>query len=77
MGTKTSGRPGGNPGLKDYSFKPKTGKTFEKIMAVRMSLELFEAIKSVGGKNYQDYLRSHLEEIYLGKKTDAEPPKPE
>ncbi|MEG4420810.1 hypothetical protein QUA70_19785 [Microcoleus sp. LAD1_D5] len=77
MGTKASGRPGGNPGLKKHAFKPKTEKTFEKIIAVRMSLELFEAIKSVGGKNYQDQLRSHLEEIYLGKKINVEPPKTE
>ncbi|MEG4065621.1 hypothetical protein [Microcoleus sp. SVA1_A1] len=70
-GTNASGRPGGNPEIKKYSFKPKTNKTFEKFMGVRMSTELYEAIKSVG-ENYQDQLRAHLEEIYLGKQNNAD-----
>ncbi|MDY7008283.1 MAG: hypothetical protein SWX82_31245 [Cyanobacteriota bacterium] len=64
--TKTSskkcGRPGGNPGLSVYKWKPKVpGKPKSNNLTVRVDDEMFNGIKKISG--WQDKLRAKIDEL--------------
>lgn len=64
-GTHSSGRPGGNPGLRKYNYQLKGDKPLNKAVMLRMPQDLYERIRRVFPEdNWQDGFRAKLEEIY-------------
>ncbi|GGA36805.1 hypothetical protein [Okeania sp. KiyG1] len=63
--TKTStkcGRPGGNPDLLAYRWKPKVpGKPKSNNLTVRVDDDMFNGIKNISG--WQDKLRAKIDEL--------------
>jgi len=59
------GRPGGNPGLKDFGYKKKEDNESDqplKVLGIRLEIDLIEKIKSEEG--WTEKLRAKLKEIY-------------
>jgi len=59
------GRPGGNPGLKDFGYKKREDNHSDqalKVLGIRLEVGLIKKIKSED--NWTEKLRAKLNEIY-------------
>jgi hypothetical protein len=65
-GTHASGRPGGNPGIAEWSYKLKGNEPLDKVITVRLPARLYEKVRGERGANWQDDLRAVLEQVYGG-----------
>jgi hypothetical protein len=60
-GTKTSGRPGGNPDITKYSFKTDREESCTAKLSVRIAPSDLEALKAISG--WQELVRQKVKEI--------------
>ena len=58
-GTKASGRPGGNPNIKEYGFKTDRPEPLIEKLQVRVSASMKEKVKS--RENWQEFVRDAIE----------------
>lgn len=58
-GTKSSGRPGGNPNIKEYGFKTDRPEPLIEKLQVRVSASMKEKVKS--RENWQEFVRDAIE----------------
>jgi len=69
-GTKSSGRPGGNPDIKKYGFPEVTGREPNKaVLAIRLSPSDLESLKKIPG--YQELVREKVREIISGNLSES------
>ena len=57
-GTKSSGRPGGNPDIKEYGFKTNRAEPLRENLQVRVSTSMMKQIKSI--ENWHEFVRVTL-----------------
>ncbi|MDJ0636764.1 MAG: hypothetical protein QNJ34_26530 [Xenococcaceae cyanobacterium MO_188.B29] len=57
-GTKASGRPGGNPELKNYGFTTDRPEPLREKLQLRVSASMKEKIKS--RENWQEFVRDAI-----------------
>ena len=58
-GTKSSGRPGGNPNIKEYGFKTDRPEPLIEKLQLRVSASMKEKVKS--RENWQEFVRDAIE----------------
>ncbi|MEC4895822.1 MAG: hypothetical protein SAL07_25500 [Oscillatoria sp. PMC 1051.18] len=59
-GTKSSGRPGGNPDIKSYGFKTDRSEPLRENLQLRISASMKEQLKSQ--ENWQEFVREAIAE---------------
>jgi hypothetical protein len=57
-GTKSSGRPGGNPDIKNYGFKTERPEPLREKLQLRVSASMKEQLKS--RENWQELVRDAI-----------------
>ena len=57
-GTKTSGRPGGNPDITKYGFKTDRSEPLRENLQLRISASMKEKLKS--RENWQEFVREAI-----------------
>lgn len=58
-GTKTSGRPGGNPDIAKYGFKTNRPEPLRESLQLRVSASMKEKLKN--RENWQEFVRNAIE----------------
>lgn len=59
-GTKTSGRPGGNPDIKKYGFKTDRDEPLRELLQIRVATSMKQQLKQQD--NWQEFVRQAIAE---------------
>jgi len=59
-GTKTSGRPGGNPDIKKYGFKTDRPEPLKEKLQIRITASMKQKLSET--ENWQEFVREAIQE---------------